>query len=615
VRSVIRLLPFLVFVVTVACFAPALGNGFVAWDDDVNLMHNPRYRGLSPSHLRWMFTSTRGGHYDPLTWLTYAIDHTLWGMDPRGYHLTSILLHAANAVLVLGLAVALLRYAGVRDGGRLRLCAAAGALFFALHPLRVESVVWASERRDVLCGLFYLLTVLVYLRRPGSPAWLLVSFVCFVLSLLSKPWGMTLPGVLLVLDVYPLRRLRRPADAPRLLLEKLPYLGAAVAAAVVADRALAAAGALRPSLAQYGVGQRLAQAAYAACFYVAKTVLPLGLSPLHPVDLRLAPRSPTYLACGAIVLAAVALLIALRRRAPWALAAALCYGIVIFPVLGFAQAGAQVVADRYSYLACLPFAVLLAAALHAATAIPARRRTTTVATVALLATLGVLTVRQTRVWKDSLSLWNHAVRVDPTNGAAYVQRGWAKSLGGDTFGAIADYDTALRLDPDDALAYRNRGLARFRLHHLDGALADYSAAIRAKPDYATAYFERGLAWQTRGNDVAALADYDEAIRLNPLDARFFNNRGLVRAKGRELAGAIEDYSEAVRLDPDFPLAYLNRARARRLAEDRSGAIADVETAIRHAPAGSPNCVAAEKLLGELGVPEANRPSCAAGAAG
>src|SRR5207249_5694880 len=210
------------------CFLPALGSQFVLWDDDMNFTDNPSYRGLSASHLRWMFTTLYGGHYQPLSWLTLGLDYTLWGMNPTGYHLTSLLLHAVNAVLFYYIVLALLRRAVAAVSASAG-AAAVGALFFAIHPLRVESVAWASERRDVLAALFYLATVLAYLRmaeeEPSGRAhrWYLVSLACFVLSLLSKAWGITLPVVLLALDVFPLRR------APR-LREKAPYAALALGA-------------------------------------------------------------------------------------------------------------------------------------------------------------------------------------------------------------------------------------------------------------------------------------------------------------------------------------------------------------------------------------------------
>ena len=228
-------LPLALILAVFAAFLPSLGNDFVAWDDDLNFTENPRYRGLSAAHLRWMLTTLHGGHYQPISWITLGLDYVLWGMNPVGYHLTNLVIHAANAVLCYHvIRVLLARTSRARDAD-VRLAAAAGALFFAIHPLRVESVAWASERRDVLSGFFFLLAVLGYVRmQDGARArWFVLSLVAFLLSLLSKAWGITLPVVLLALDWYPLRRRLRG----RMLLEKVPYALIALAFGVLAFRA------------------------------------------------------------------------------------------------------------------------------------------------------------------------------------------------------------------------------------------------------------------------------------------------------------------------------------------------------------------------------------------
>ena len=207
-----RLIPWAVGLVTFLIFAPALLNGFVEWDDQINFLQNAHYRGLGWTQIRWMLTSALTGHYIPLTWLSLGLDYTLWGMDPLGYHLSNILIHAANAALFYLVAFRLLGTATTLTGAALRSASVTAALFFALHPLRAESVAWATERRDVLAGLFFLLTILLYLgaseAEGGRRRRLLAgSLGCYLLALLSKSIVMTLPLVLVLLDVYPLRRL------------------------------------------------------------------------------------------------------------------------------------------------------------------------------------------------------------------------------------------------------------------------------------------------------------------------------------------------------------------------------------------------------------------------
>jgi hypothetical protein len=395
--------------------------------------------------------------------------------------------------------------------------ALAGALLFAIHPLRVESVAWATERRDVLSGLFYLGTVLGYLRfadakRRGHPWrwWLAASVGCFFLSLLSKAWGITLPLVLLALDVYPLRRLARRSDAIPLLLEKLPYAVLAVCGAVLAQLASDLVPAKR-TLAQHGLVERAAQAAYGLVFYLWKTVVPVGLSPVYLLEQTLRPSEPRYLASAVIVVTVTAAVVLLRRRAPWAAVAWTCYALVLATVLGLVQTGPQITADRYSYLACLPLVVLAAAGVDRLQG----RRAARALAVPVLAVLGVLTFRQTRVWHDSRTLWEHALGVDPDNYIAYLNRGSVRQAQGDLVGAFADYTEAVSRNGDYYLAYYSRGTER-------------------------------LAW---GDDTGAIADYSDTVRINPWHIQAYNNRGLARQRTGDLEGAVADYGEALRLSP------------------------------------------------------------------
>jgi tetratricopeptide (TPR) repeat protein len=551
-----RGLPVLVACLTAACFLPSLQNDFVFWDDDLNITGNRRYRGLSAAHLRWMFTTLHGGHYQPLSWVTLAADHALWGMNATGYHLTSLVLHTATSVAVYALLVAML------DGHAswtAHAAAALGALFFAVHPLRVESVVWVTERRDVLSGLFFVLTLLAYVRiqraHGGSRRrWLVASLVAFALSLLSKAWGMTLPVVLLALDAYPLRRLPGASrrEWGRVVLEKLPWALLAGGAGVIAFAAQHRIAAMR-TLAEHGILERSLQATYGICFYLWKTLVPTNLSPLYilPDDLSVGSvRFAVPLALSVQI--TVAAVVGWRRRS-WLLAAWVAYVAILSPVLGVAQTGPQLAADRYTYLASLPLTALVAAAIERLLAADPRRAPVVLAAAAaIVAGYGVACTRQTRVWHDSMSLWNHAIRVDAGNFVAFTNRGWTRQLAGDPSGAMADYDEALRLRPHYPLALNDRGYARQMQRDLAGAIADYTQAVAEDPRYAEAVYNRGTAHHDGGNLQAALADYTQAIALDPSDPRFPNNRGLVRRDLGDTAGAREDFRRALEVaEPDW----------------------------------------------------------------
>ncbi|HLY74403.1 MAG TPA: hypothetical protein VKU80_09815, partial [Planctomycetota bacterium] len=402
--------PFLIGVSVLVSFLPALGDGFTNWDDQKNFLENYGYRGLAPANLKWMVTSFLLGHWIPLTWLSLGLDYAVWGMNPLGYHLTSLVLHTANAVLLYHLIRLLLRLSGQEPTP---IAAFAGALAYAIHPLRVESVVWITERRDVLCGFFVLLSVLAHLKRVeeerqgrSGARWGILSVVAYGASLLSKALGILLPAVLLLLDLYPLGRWKQ-GSRRRAILEKLPYVALSFADAVAMSFAMRNIQAVRP-IGGYHFAERAAQAAYGLTFYLLKTIWPAGLIPLYRIDPDLNPAALKYLLALAAVAGLTAILILRRRRLPGALVAWLAYIVLVFPVLGVALTGMQIAADRYTYLCLLPSSVLVTVVLNRLDRSGSRaRRPGLVAAAGALAILGFLTFQQSQIWKDSITLWTH----------------------------------------------------------------------------------------------------------------------------------------------------------------------------------------------------------------
>jgi hypothetical protein len=467
-----------------AAFLPVLGNGFVNWDDDRNFTENPDYRGLGPRQLRWMVTNMPMGHYTPLTWLTLGLDFSLWGMDPRGYHLTSLLLHAAAAVLLYFVAVRLLRaaWAPRAEAARpapldLRVGAAAAALLWGVHPLRVESVAWLSERRDVLSGALFLAALLAYLVAvDGGPlrrGWYVVSVVTFAGALAAKASTLPLPFVLLVLDVYPLRRLggARGWRSASVWLEKAPFVVLAGAAAVMAFRALATL-ANTPTLETMPLVFRALIAVYGLAFYVMKTAVPLDLSPLYVL-----PISVTWLHL-AIVAVGGAAAIALYRWWPAFTAAAFAYVLLLLPVLRLVQGGPQVVADRYAYLSCLGWSVLVGS-------VASRRwagtRVVRAAMAAWIVVLAALTWQQVGIWRSSTTLWSHAVAVNPDGRTAHFNLARAHAAEGRWADAIAHYEETLRRSTRQAPYHVAIGEVQERSGNPTAALARYVEALRQSP--------------------------------------------------------------------------------------------------------------------------------------
>jgi tetratricopeptide (TPR) repeat protein len=589
-------------------FSPSLRNGFVKWDDDVNFLFNPYYRGLGWTQLRWMFTTFHMGPYQPLSWLTLGLDYRLWGMDARGYHLTSLLIHAANGVLLYFLARRLMISAAApeerADPVRYDLAAAFAALVFAVHPLRVESVAWVTERRDVLSGFFFLAAILIYVRAAEMPAkkwrWLCAALAAFVLALLSKAIVVTLPVVLLLLDVYPLKRLSRPWLSPEnaaVLREKIPFflLSAAFGPLGLWGQKISAE--MRP-LESYGLAARLAQAFYGMALYLSKTVLPIRLLPLYELPKHLDPLAAPFIVAAVLVVFVKSVAFALRKKWPAAWIAWLYFFVTLAPVLGVVQFGAQIAADRYTYLPSMGLAVLAGGVLLA---LMRKNRASLFIAGLVVASLGVLTWRQSRVWHDTESLWSHALSVDPKIISAHNNLGLELVAQGRVQEGVRHYEEALSIDSDSADAHNNLGKALELLGRRPEAVLHYREALRINPHYGHAYNNLGSALMSLGQTEQAIAVFQEALAMDPKDSMAQNNWGDALAGVRRFDEALAHYREALRLKPDFPEAHNNMGVAFSLMGRPDDAIASFREAMKI----DPNYATAAHNLARIYVGRAN----------
>ncbi len=494
-------------------FLPSLQGQFLYWDDVTNFLMNEGYRGLGWPHLRYMFTTTLLGHWIPLTWLTLGVNYALGGMNPWGYHLGNLLLHAANAVCFYFVARRLLASASRETSPRIvesgPACAGAAfaALIFAVHPLRVESVAWITERRDVLSGLFFLLSILFYLRAAEGGGliggrWRTASLLAFAAAFLSKSIVMTLPGVLLLLDLYPLRRTHLGWRA--LLVEKWPYAAITAVGAAVTILALRV-GASPSAWSQSGAGARVGIVSYAFWFF------PSRLGPLLAL------------------VAVTACLVLLRRRAPWALAAWVYSAFVLLPVSGIVPAGFQLAHDRYSYLSGLGFALMAGGALWALLRAAAAGRLGPPTAALALAIAGLLVLSlgaaswaQTRIWRDSDSLWERAVA----------------------------------LDADCVVCSNNLAAAIVRRRELSPAMIDRAEAlvrhaIELRADHFTSYDTLGVILTHRGLTGQAEEAFRQALRLAPNQVGPAANLGALLARQGRYAEALPLLRKAVATQPAF----------------------------------------------------------------
>jgi tetratricopeptide (TPR) repeat protein len=582
-RGVSWAIPLGIFLLTFLDFLPSLWNGFVDWDDPLNLLENPYYRGLGWAQLTWMFGGNNTNFYMPLTWLTYGLDYTLWGMNPAGYHLTSLILHALNACMFYFVALRLLRAARGAEPHRdspLRAGAAFAALLFSLHPLRVESVVWATERRDVLSGFFYLLAILAYLRAvepgaadtPRARVWYWGAAAAGLCAFLSKPMAVSLPVILVLIDIYPLRRLSfgpatwLSAAGRRVWLEKVPFILPAVAISIVALLRLDEL--IDPmALPPASWPDRLAVSVYALAFYLWKSLLPWNLSALYEQPIPLDPTAWPILLSALAVAAVTASAVSLRNRWPSLLAVWLAFVVVLLPVLGIVQIQSMIAADRYTYLACLGWALLaggiLASAVdsHAAGRLgkPAMVLITSGA-LALPIALGAMAWMQTRVWRDSETLWAHTVAVTPS---ARAQLHWGRTLirEGRPDQAILHLRESLRLRPGYVFARFDLGVALEAQGDLPAAIDEYREVLQVKPRVASVHYSLGSALHRLGRLDEAIDEYEAALRLEPGFWPAHVNLGVARAAQGRVAEAAEHYRQALHANPRIAVAENNLGRA------------------------------------------------------
>lgn len=570
-----RLLPILVGAMTSVAFLPALEGTFLNWDDHANFLNNEAYRGLGWPHLKWMFSTTLLAVYAPLAWMTLGLNYVLGGMDPWGYHLGNLVLHAANAAVFYLVARRLLAAAFEWDPRSWRMSLAFGsavaALAFGVHPLRVESVAWITERRDVLCGLFYLAAILAYLRGVSEGgtvrgSWRALSVASFAAALLSKGITMTLPLTLLVLDVYPLRR--RHLGWWPLVREKLPY---AALAAIGAWLALVAVsrGAAWTDYRTYGLDARVAMTAYSFWFYPWALVWPEGLSPLYELPPRVDALAPKFLGPTVALVAVTTGLLVLRRRFPGGLTAWIHSMILIAPVSGVVHAGRQLAHDRFSYLSGLGFALLAGAGVAWVLAAREEGRVRTwlagvivAGTVLALVGWGAGTWRQSKVWVDSESLWRSAVASEPSCafchnnlGAAIIRSG---VLSPDRLReAEAHFREAIVLRPDGHDAHYNLGALLAGLRRFDEAEAVFKQLMSASPSHPEPPTRLAMVYADHGRSADAVPLLRAALRLAPGFplargelGRVLTALGAQWAREGRLSEAIEALREATHVQPN-----------------------------------------------------------------
>ena len=560
-KKKIYIIIFLI-IACLAAFGRISGNHFINLDDPGYITNNYLVQnGLNFQNIKWAFTTSYLAFWHPLTWISHMLDWSIFGTNAGGHHLVSLLLHIGTVLFL---------FLFLNKTTNNIWSSAFAASLFALHPLRVESVAWASERKDVLSMFFGMASIYFYaFYAEGSK--LSKYFLClmlFALSLMSKPMMITLPFVLLLLDYWPLGRWQRTLSdssekrlklAGRLLWEKIPFIILSIASSVIVFWAEKKAG----SLSSVDILPLLTRAANAIVSYVTyleKTFWPINLVVFYPYDFFL----PLWeiIISGIILILITLVVIYGIKQIPFLFTGWFWYLGTLVPMIGLVQVGKHAMADRYTYLPSIGIAIMLA------WGIPLlfkreeiRKKVLLPASVVTLATLSFLTWTQCGYWKSSITLFNHASRVMKNNELARGNRGADFTELGQyqQQREIQDYNKAISLKPDNAETYYNRGIAFSKISQYQNAIKDYNEAIRLKPDYAEAYNNRGIIYGQHGQYQLAIEDFNKVISMKPDHIKAYNNRGLAYSELGQYQSAVKDFNKVIRLKPDYANAYNNRA--------------------------------------------------------
>lgn len=543
--------------ITVALYAAVLGHEFITFDDPDYVTQNPHVQnGLSWHGVTWAFTTGHASNWHPLTWLSHMLDWQLFGQQPAGHHLTSLLLHLASTVLLF---TALRRMTGALWRSALV------AALFAWHPLHIESVAWVAERKDVLCAFFWMLGLLAYAKYAQRPGWrsFALTLLCFAAGLLSKPMMVTFPCVLLLLDFWPLKRFRlgnaEPTDNANenpsrsigmLVLEKIPFFLLTIGASIVTFRVQRGTGAVI-SLELLPLTQRFQNAAVALVGYLRKTLWPHDLAVFYPH-----PHSfSLWLVAGALLLLlAVTAVAALRwRRQAYLLVGWLWFLGTLFPVIGIVQVGSQGMADRYTYL---PLIGVFIAAVWGLTALadhwPASRKSLQrLAGVALVGCL-IVTSLQLRTWQDSYKLFSHALSVTPDNFLARDNLGTALDKLGRSEEAVEQFQRSAQLEPRAPISFNNLGWHHERAGNLEAAMEYYQTTLRIQPNFFLGHYNIARLLTTQGRLDEATQHYYQCLRLDPHDPGVHYLLGAVLARLNQPDAAMTHFKSALRNKPNYP---------------------------------------------------------------
>jgi len=600
----ILLLCAALLVITFAIYWQVGSHPFLNLDDPAYVTENLHVSsGISGTNIAWAFSSVEAANWHPITWLSHMADVQIYGLNPRGHHITNVIIHSISTLLLLLLLV--------RFTGSLWKSAFVAALF-ALHPLHVESVAWISERKDVLSAFFGFLALLFYSEyakktgagsyssfslqpsafslQPSSVLYLL-TLVSFVLGLMSKPMLVTLPLVMLLFDFWPLDRYRGEelgqgvsqltARALALIKEKIPFFVCSLISGIITIYAQHKGGAVA-SFKINSFSARIENANVAYLKYIGKTLWPQDLAILYPMPLSF-PFWQVICSLSFLLLVSI-LVVRIRGRFPYLPVGWFWFIITLLPVIGIIQVGSQSMADRYSYIPVTGLFIM------AAWGVPdlmkgmqyREKILALLATVVIVASI-VLTWRQLSYWQSNISLYRHSHQVAPGSFLVHNNLGLNFAKEGNLEAAINEYREAIRLNPGDPDSHGNLGLVLAERGELDAAVRECQVALQLSPNNTKWHYNLGFALDKRGNLEAAIYEYREAIRINPSNSKAHNNLGVALVSKGELDAAILEYQAALQIAPNDTKTRYNLGRAYVKKDNLDAAIREFQITLRIDP--------------------------------
>jgi len=563
----------LILFLTLLIYSNAIKNDFVNWDDSSYVQNNPHIKSLDLGSIKKIFTEPYYLNYHPFTTLTYAIEFSFFKLNPHPYHFFNVLLHLINTLLVFLLIKKITKRIEVP---------LITALLFAIHPFHVESVAWISERKDVLYAMFFLLSLIFYIsyqKKNKNISYLIIAFILFVASLMSKSAAVTLPLIILLLSYHINKKI-----IIKDWLYALPFFALSFIFGVIAIKTQKESIEITNINEIYTFFERILLICFSLYFYIIRFIIPFGFSALHPYPSTDNIALPTeyYFAPVFLILLIVIIFITKKEFRSILIFGLLFFITTIFLIIQIIPLGHAVVSERYTYIPYIGLSFIISnviALLYEKNF----KVMIIILTIPYLIFLSISTFEQTLTWKNSESLWTKVIEVYPHSYIAYNNIGLAKVDKKLYDAAIQNYTKAIEMNVKYPNPYNNRGNVKTELGDIKGAIEDYSKAIAIKSDYSNAYYNRGIARAKLSDIKGAIEDYDEAILLNSKYSEAYNNRGYVLALSGSLDKSLADFDKAISLDSNYLDAYSNRGNVLSMIGRLDDALRDYKKAIKLKP--------------------------------